>query len=855
MPAMRFGLLSILCLGVIGCGTTRSNVSMGPPRAILEVVNRTADDAIVSMDGWWLGEVSAGQRGQFRAIRPGNHQIEARFTRLSEQRSSVDCMNGQVCRCTFLPGADEGVALPAPPALGSLRVTNPFPHIVHLRIGDREERQLLPGTTIHAQDLSAGDQILQITIPGSRTTQALTVPVVGNQEQAVTLALPTGSVDVINQTGEAVRILVDGLEKTTVPDQRTQTLGQLLAGVRTLTAIGEQTTRVHRHTVHLSDISATHLKWDLRAALGTLLVRNQSPHTLSLSMDGKALMDLETRKEHTLTNLPLGVHSFEASLPDQSGHWRTTLSIATGHDTQWTLDEGRGTLWLTNHLTEAVEVHLDEATLAIVPPRGSTILDALPAGQQSISVYSTVSRHIQKRLVSISPHHSARWEITQPIARFHVKNQTPEEVTVYVDRQPLGRIASGKEVIFTQVAPGRRLVEAAGALSGKSIASTLDIPASQTTVWDVESATGTVMVVNQTDEVLIAPPGLRHQGESLGPNISTTYSIAAGNRLLHFVGRASDQSYQHRLLVVEDTTTTWEVKPLEGSVLVFNRTATPQQIIIDKIAATTVAPGKRHTIRLRAGPHHMVAVSTVNSRAVMATLMVRSQVTASWVLQPAQGTVRIVNHTAEILDLRINGAPLGYVVRDSERVFGPFPPGKHKLLALGRWTHTVYETTSHLVDGRTEVWEVHPAQGRVVVGNRRDEAIRIVVDGETHQTLAAHKKVTMSLPLGGHLLELVGVSTHEIFRQRLRIQPNRTYAVEAPAGPAQLRIINALPVPLTIEINGTVTGTVAAQSEQVITLRNLGWVEIHARGPDTTLSWYRRLLVNDDREQTWHLEP
>ncbi len=852
---MRFGLLSILCLGVIGCGTTRPDVKTGPPLAILEVVNRTADDTIVSMDGWWLGEVSAGQRGQFRAIRPGSHQIEARFTRLTQQKSSIECIGGQVCRCTLLPGADEGDALPEPPALGSLRVTNPFHNTVHLRIGDREERQILPGTTIHARDLPARDHLLQITIPGSRSTQTLTVPVVGNQEQAITLALPTGSVDIINQTGEAVRILIDGLEKTTVPDQRTQTVGQLLAGVRSLTAIGEQTARVHRRTVHLSDTSATHLTWDLRATLGTLLVRNQSAHTLTLSMDGKALMDLEAHKDHTLTDLPLGVHSFEAILPDQSGHWRTTLAIATGHETQWTLREDRGTLWLTNHLVEAVEVHLGETTLAIVPPGGSTILDALPAGQQAVSIYGTVSHHLQKRLVRISPHRSTRWEITQPIARFHVKNRTPEEVMVYVDRQPLGRVASGKEIIFTQVSPGRRLVEAAGTLSGKTIASTLDIPAAQTTGWNVESATGTVTVVNQTDEVLIAPPGLRHQGESLAPNVSTTYTITAGNRLLHFIGRTSDQSYQHRLVVFEAAATTWEVQPLEGSVMVLNRTSTPQQIIIDKIVTITVPPGKRHVLRLRAGPHHMVAVSTVTSRAIMATLMVRHQLAASWVLQPAQGTLRIVNHTAEVLDLRIDGATLGYVVRDSERVFGPFSPGEHKLVALGRWTHTVYETTSHLVDGRTEVWEVHPAQGHVVVDNRRDEAIRIAVDGETHQTLAAHKRVTISLPLGGHLLEMTGVRTHETFRQHLRIQPDRTYAVEAPAGPAQLRVINALPVPLTIHINGAVAGTVAAQSEQVMAFRDLGWVEIHARGPDTTLSWYRRLLVNDDRELTWHIEP
>jgi len=807
------------------------------------------------MDGQWVGVVNSGVRQRFEAVRPGDHTVSAVGAGLTPQSAVVTCASGAICRWDLLPMAGEGDALPAPPALGDLNVRNDSGHTVLVTQPNGGTNQLFARSSQHIRNVASGELRLRVTVPGTDFVQMQTVTVRPDVSTDLALAVPTGSVQIMNKTGEAIILHIDGRRSANIPDNTTHTESGLLRGVRDLMAVGDRTKRVHRHTIHIADAAGQTLTWDLTAASGTLVIKNTTDQELLLSLGDQSLGTLAAQSVREFDSLPMGANQLSAAVAGSESTWRTDILLSTNQKNQWTVSDTHGAVMVVNERTEAIEIHHHNRTLAVVPPNQAMLLDRLAAGKQPLVAFGTTSHRTERKAIHVNAQHGQRWVLGPTATQLHVINKMPEEVSIYVDRLLMGAVAANGEVIFTQLSAGKRVLEAVGAMSGKRISRTRDMAPDQTTAWDVQAAVGQLRVTNRTDETLLTPPGMRHQAEHIVVGQPMDFSIPVGTQQVHLIGQDSGQSYGKRLTITAGKNSVWEVQPMMGKLHVFNRTAESQSIQIDRTPAGTVAAGKQRTFGLRSGPHRLVATAEKSGMAIANTARIVHGHSASWTLRPAQATVRIVNNTGEVLDLRLNGETLGHLEADGERLYGPFPPGAHKFSALGRWSGSGQEAALTLRGGRTDTWEVLPQYGSVQIQNQRLESIRVKTSGHAPVVVQSQETHVLSLPQGRHLIEIEGTKTHAHFIRAVALRPHRTLAVVAPLGPAAIRVENTLPVAVRVQANQSLLGTVPAQSTVSFPLSKLGWVTLEAVGPDERLRWHRRIRLDEDRETRWRIVP
>ncbi len=827
------------------------------PSAALEVSNRTQGPVEVAVGGWTLGTVGAGSRARFRALRSGRHRVTARDARRGKPwTQTLQFTRGEVSTWEVLPR--DGQATAPPPAFGSALLVNVTGRDLDIRFESEEAHTLLSGDTRRVDDLLAGQRSLEVRVPGTRYVRNQIVNVTAGARSRHEVQIEAGMLAITNRTGESVRLFIDNRERRVVRNGISTTLDGLVVGVHKLRAVGTRTGKLHFRTIRIAH--KTTLRWDLSATQGQLVLRNLTGETLTLSLDGQDRGKLAHGKSLRITDAKLGRRSVVARGLSTSHRWSADVPLSAGHEIRWAIRDDTGTLRIQNGLQESIEVRVGQTVLGTVAPGKKAFFGDLPGGKQTISVFGAISRVIQRRKSSVSPERSVVWNVSAPLGRLHVRNRTAESVMVYADQRPLGRVASGEQLVFTQVPPGNRLLEARGETTGDTNRARRDVSVRELIVWDVATSTGKIGVKNESGEPLVAPPGLQPQGKVLASGERRVYLIPIGHRIIHFIGRTSGQSYFSRFTVSTQKQQEWVIPQLSGLIHVYNRTSESHTLQIDGATRGTVAAGKQQLVRLPVGPHRLVAVGEKTKNATEGTVVVRSKVTHPWEVRPDLAYIQIINNTRETLDLRVDGGVLGRVAPNASVRFGPWPVRPVSLSAQGRWSKAIYEAKVQLVAGRMESWEVEAARGVVQVLNRRPEVVRILIDGTEKARVEAGKTQELSLPLGTHRIELVGAESHAIFSQRLRVRPDRTYTVHAPKGPAQLHVVNRLAIPLVVTSAERQLGTVPAGGEARFELSWLGSRTFLAKpatgGPaGTLLKWHRRLNIDSDRVFQWEIAP
>lgn len=827
--------------------------TIGRSGATLEVANRTPDPLEIAVAGWTVGSVDSGERARFRALRGGTRRVTAWTARAGKPWTrQLQLKVGGITAWEILP-RDGRPPTPVPAAFGSVLLVNRSGRDLDLRFEGDDARTLLDGDTQRLLDIGAGPRSLEVRAPGTRYLRTHSLTVAPGSELRYEVRIDSGELRVTNTTGEAVLFFLDGIELRTVGNAITTTIPGLVVGVHRLRAVGSATGKIHFRSIRMA--RAQQIRWDLSATQGQLLLRNATGERLTLTIDAKPRGELPNGKTLRIEDAPLGKRRVEA-LGSSTGHrWSADVPLTAGHEVRWVIRDNTGTLRVHNALQESISVRVGDQLLGKVRPGGQRFFGQLPGGSQSLSAQGAISQVIQVMRAEISSERSVVWRVTKPEGRLHVRNRTGEPVIVYADQRALGGVPRDADVVFTQVPPGERLLEARGQVSGDTKRAKRTLAATEIVVWDVATSTGKIGIRNDSGEALVAPPGLRPQGRTLRPGDRRVYLVPVGHRIVHFLGKSSGHSYFSRFTVTPTKQLEWVVPRLQGLLHVFNRTSERQSILVDRKQRLVVESGKDAKVTLPIGPHRLVAVGDSTRNASESTVVIRSKVTHPWEVRPNLAFVQIVNNSRETLDLRVDGGVLGSVAPNAVAKFGPWPARPVVLTAQGRWSKAIYEARVQLAGGRVESWEIEPARGVVRVYNRRPEGVRILVGGKQVARVPANGEHRLSLPLGTTLVELVGQESHAIFSRRLRIRPDRTYSLDAPRGPARLVVVNRLPVPLELSTSERTLGQVPANGQAGFDLQWLGKRTFLARTPDGKLTWHRRLRIDGDRVFRWEITP
>ena len=823
---------------------------LGGERATLEIVNRAEAPVQVAIDGWTLGVVASGARRRFREIAPGRYRVTAQAGARTTSRD-MTLPGGKEALWVLLP--PDGIApRPFPAPFGALRLTNASGHDLEVRLGKGALRTILAGDSLSLTDVRAGDIAIHLAVPRTRYRRTLQVRVPGGATVEKRLDVDSGRLEIVNTTGEPVRFRLDGRSIGAVAHGQRHVIEHLLVGVHRLIGTGLTTGREHHRLLAITPLAR--LVWDIAADRSRLVLRNRAGEALAIHLDGASRGTIAAGAQLALADVASGTHRVLAA--GAHATWSAEITIAAGQVATWTVRAGVGTLRVRNELSEPLEIRIRGERVATVAPGETAFRDQLPAGTLRVAVFGTISKVAQRRTVVIDPAESAVWTVAAPLANLHVRNQLAEPVIVYFDGHPLGRVDAHKELVFTQVPPGHRLLEARGELSSTTIRDDQDVRSDRLVVWDISVAVGIVEVENHSGEALLAPLAVRVTSEEVPSEQTRRFNYPAGNRVLHFVGKESGLPYHLRMAIARGKVHRWVVRPLRGQVVVINHTPEPQTLAVDGAPQAAIPSRARKIVELRAGPHRLVAMGTKTQDAVEGSLLVRPGATTHWEIRRKLGHLRILNETAEPVDLRRAGEePLGWIAPGSNRVYGPWAPGSYTITAQGRWSRAIYEMRVTLETGRVEAWHILPARGVVVVHNHRDEAVRVLLDQAEVGLIEPGHSGRYPVPLGPHAVETVGRTTQKSFRRRLKVRPDRAYTLQVPRGPAQVVVVNKLSFSLDIRLGNLARGTVAPGGTLAVPIRDLGDVIIYADGPGGRLTWHRRVRIGTDREVRWEITP
>ncbi|MFT5432349.1 MAG: hypothetical protein ACI9OJ_003048, partial [Myxococcota bacterium] len=685
------------------------------------------------------------------------------------------------------------------------------------------------------------------------------VEVTPNDEVVVEVILETGTLRLTNRTGESVRLYIDGIVDRTVEADNQIDISGLVVGVHSLRAVAADSSREYLRTVNVS--RDQELTWDLSAANGLVSLKNLTGEVLTLTIDDTDRGTLATGKTIGLDNVPLGLRVIRATGSTTGYTWSAEIPVTAGHAAAWTLRNDVSTARITNRLSESIELRLDGERLRDIPPGVSVFIDELRGSKPRFTAFTTVSHQLlrppwagQKASTQVTPARSVVWEIATPQGQLRVVNETSERVMVYADQRPLGFVEPEMTVVFTQVPPGERLVEARLG-SGNIISDRVGVSAEATAQWRVAMATGTLVVVNETAEAIAAPPHLVPQGAEIMPGARASYTVATGERVFHFIGRRSGQSYRKQMTVFADEEIEWGLQTLMGVLHVFNRSLSDQTIQVDGLEPFVVRAGKDSQRAIEAGVHRLVAVAQGTGTAREGTVVVRHGSVHAWEVRPQLGYLRVLNRTHEELVLRVDGMMLGQVDPQDARTWGPWPTQTYNLVAQGTWSRALYEVAVTLGPGGVEAWEILPARGAVHAQNLRSEAVRLLIDRKEVAVLKAGGEFTTDVSIGPHIVELIGVETLSTFRFGATIRPDRAYTATAPEGPALLEITNQTPDALSVRAGDVSIGTAPGGVTVRLPLSVLGEQTLFADDPTGKRRYQRRLTITGDRVIRWIIRP
>jgi hypothetical protein len=875
---LSIGFIVLGLAGLLGCATTTTptGIKLGPEPALLEVINRTDVARTIAVDGHDVGTAPPGTRARFRHLRPGRVRVDARAVGQSRIETRLDLRSGERAEWAILP-EDAIRALEAPAPLGSARIENASDHDLEVKIDDGDWHSLPKRSEQVEPDLAPGDHVVHLRIPSSRHERTVPFVVRSLDESRVRLEIETMSVELRNGPSEPVIVTLDGVRLWVLAPSEVRRVS-LVEGLHALVVRGQRSGRERSRSLRSTPGAATakttgddaDVVWDLAVREATFLVDNHTRFDLRISVNGVDKGEVAASSRARIEGVDAG--RIEAVASAGKTRYATALELAAGQNQTWTISAERGAARVDNTLFEPVEVAVDDVPTTTITAGGSAFLTDLVRGPRRVVARGTQSGRVIVTTVDVDPAEANVLTLSGAAGRLRVQSALPDLAWISAAGRTLGTVPAGGDVTFLDAPVGEhRVVARASSVrnpAGERIEDTLILEADRTTLWELTAATASLTVKNLTTEVVRAPPTFRAERELLEPGQSVTAVVGVGNRVFRFIGETSRELYPIERRFERGQHLDVDLLPLEAAVHVMNRSAEPVTLTVDGVVAGTIPTGGEATHRLMAGRHRLHAIGTLTQSARELVTRFAPGAAVPWELLPPVGHVRIENRTPEPLSIELDGQPLARLEAGTVGTYGPYgvpvlsslgadaDEGALKVFrAIGLRSGARYRAALAVTAGAVEVWVVLPARGQLVIDNRRDEGVVVLVDGVERARVAPGEEKRIDAETGRTIVDLVGENTKALFRSELAVRPDREHAIVAPAGPLAVIVDNHTAEALEIRVDETVLGRVDARSTATLPLPKRAAKTILAREVNGARTYTRRLAAPEDRITRWEIWP
>lgn len=844
--------LAVVLAALSACApAARRPVVVDP--ASIEVANRTTQDYAIYLDGQHVADLPSGEHTLVDGLVSGSHRLVATPShgRTGEQQTTLELAVGGSALWDLIPEPPEA-PLDVPRGFGTVRLINDVGADLSVLLDGKPAARLLSGNVRQLHAVSAGPHEIEARRGFGHAPIVMQIELRPGEELDLPIDGPRGSLEVQNGSGEPVEVTVDDTLVGTVEAGGVRTFERILAGVRTVAAVGEQTRRRHQREQRV--LEGERAVWHVQAAAGAVQVVNDTPETVRVELDDLEIGRVPPGESRLVADVTLGDHELRATTMTTGVELRMPVEIRTDQTFVWPLSVDEGVLILENATDEAVQIYRDDEPYLRLEPTQSRALSQIPAGTYALSAFGERSHRIVPRKVEVQAARSVRWTIRPEWAALEVHNARAERVRLHLDAKVVGELAPGERRVLEGLVAGEQLVEVLGLTSGRVTRDRAVLVAHETVRVDIGDPMAAVIIVNRSGEPLRVDPALAPQGAVVPEGASWPYAVSTARKRLTVTGEETGHQHELPISLVHDETRTWEVEEPVGHVEVFNHRDEAVHLWFDGARAGTVPAGGSLLLADRpVGRHELLATGAESGQGVRAVRRIEAGKANNWQVGHEVAVLQVVNDTGEDQEVFIGERPYGRVLAGETHAFGGIPAGARMLKLEGQRSQEIQQAMLQFEEGRTERFRVRPLNAGLRVLNERPVAVSVFLDGERVGEAPAKGLYEGFLTQGPHTVETRDLDTLESTLTHLTASPYQTYDVRVTPRHGTLRITNTTPASLEIRRGERLVGTLEAGASR--TFRNLPAERQVLKASDGDRSWTLDVLIDDEAEGEWVIRP
>lgn len=843
---------AVVCaLTAPGCGAAPVVPAATPDGATLEVVNLTDQRRSVHLEEAQIGTIEPGARARFRHLPAGGVTVSAEpaWDAVGDAlRAELSLRAGAVTEWVLEGGRPE------PPPLAELVVDNRWPRNLVVWADGARLGTVLSGDQRTFFTVAAGSRRLRARAEDGEALE-ITAELLADEPWTWVVQAPRGVVEVVNDSGEAVAITVDGIERGRAASGEVLRIEECPSGDHVLVAraLGSGSTR---RTILTVDPGRPE-RWELSAGRAEVLVHNGSDEPVDVRVVGGAgaAQRIEPGATGRLTDLSIGTVVAEALGVESGVPHRQRFAARPGQTLQWRIDAVRHTLRVVNATHRPLALYVGGVERAVVASVGEEVLAFQGRPPWQVTAVSRDAGLVFRRAVEAEEPRTSTWQITTERGALHVTNRRGEAVELFMDARAIGRVGVGEETTFTGVGGGERLIEAVGLRTGAVIRERRSFAGEGVERWQIEDPRATLVVTNLTGQRLLVDGALAQQKMSLDEGERTLFSVRPGRQVVRLQGVASGLVWQRGLELAAGAVVEWRVAPGRGVVEVRNDLSESLAITMDDAPRGRVEPGQRLLLDgVSAGRHALRAEGQDTGRVVTGQRVVEAEGHTVWRVAPRPAYLVVVNESDEALAVRLDGRPYGRVEARSRQGIGQLAPGERRVEAAGLRSGWLHEASILLRDGGSDTLTVPAPRAVLVVDNRSPEAVRARVDDEViGEVPAGATAARLSAPAGRRRVTLEGVETGHARTWRAELVAAHALHLVVPAASARLVVANRSGAPVVVYVGDRRLAELDADGDVIVDDLAPGPWRLEARDSEgrTTHRERRRVLAGETA--SWEL--
>ena len=344
-----------------------------PPRGALRVTNKSGIQARVVVERLTGRVLPTGEAFSVPGLAAGTYRV-----------SAADRVGRQMWTASLDVKAGEMVEADIPGPKGVLAVISDIPMQVTVVADGRNLGTCAARGAAEFGGLVPGPSRLRALGPDG-TVLARTRLKVPETGQATWMVKPgtgreasgdEGSVNVVNQTGERVRLRVDGWDRGEILDKGRRVVSAMVPGEHGVEAYGLQSKRVFQAEVDVDP--GAQVSWTILPSLATLTVHDARAEDIRVLLDGSELA-VVAAGESTALKVASGPHRLEARGVTTLAATEHKIVLAPGAETRMELGSPLATLVVTNRQGEPLKIGYGDRDLGVVLPGDRvTIPDVTP---------------------------------------------------------------------------------------------------------------------------------------------------------------------------------------------------------------------------------------------------------------------------------------------------------------------------------------------------------------------------------------------------------------------------------------------------------------------------------------------